>query len=319
MRTSLPALIIVAWYSLLPGQDIVRGPFRLVVEARPSARPSMHMQLIGPDSSTLFQIDRTCAEDAALPRCELFSNGTVMLVDAFAGVYELYGSNGRMMDRIALDGKVHPDHERVVMVNGNGTIVALLISDPDHQDCRLLILDGTGSRILDQRLSGSHASGLELSSNGRMAAVGTYTWRGSLLEQSVKFFQTNGVGLSSVEHEFTGGAWGAGDSLFLVYGRKSAAVVEILTGKILSTATLARNSVVLGCIWEERIPLVMSAPPPAFRAGKWIYPGLTLTEVLTSGAVRQVQTSSFNRASLRKTSDGVEVIIDGRGMKLHQR
>ena len=309
-------ILITAGFSLLSAQELSRGPYRLQTETRESNGRTFHMTLLAADGSVSCQIDRPVGVDASLPRCELFANGTTLLVDAFAGVYELYATNGRMMDRIPFDGRIRPDHERTVYLSGNGIVAGMLVSDPDHPSPRLLVIGDNGRVSLDQPVEGSIASALSLSPNGQVMAAGAYEWKGSVVSHIVTFLQTDGTVLSTAAQEFIGGTWSSNDSLFLAYGKHTASVIDVRQGQKAATTTVGGTNIVQDVLWDGGKPVVAWSPVPTLEAGAWIYTGLSVAEVGNPQSARQVSTGSFSRAVLQRNGNGLQAVIDGHSLNI---
>jgi len=305
-------ILIAAGFSLLSAQELSRGPYRLHTETQESNGKTFRMTLMAPDGSVSCQIDRPVGVDASLPRCELFANGTILLVDAFAGVYELYGTNGRMMDRIPFDETIRPDHERVVYVSGNGIVAGMLVSDPVRPHPRLVLLDDNGRIALHQSLEGSQASALSLSSDGQLVAAGSYEWNGSVVSHLVTFLQTDGTILSTAAQEFIGGAWSGNDSLFLAYGKHTASVIDVHQGQRVTVTAVGNANIVQDVLWDGGKPVVAWSPVPTLDAGTWIYTGLSVAEVGVPASARQVLTDSFSRALLQRKDGALQAVVDGR-------
>lgn len=316
MKPSSIIVLALLGSSVLTGQELSRGAFRLFLEPSQTGTPSLHLTLKSSDNSPLTTIDRPISEDASLPRCELFSNGTILLVDAFSGVYELYGTNGRMLDRIPFDGKVRPDQERVVHMSGNGTFTALLISDPVHPNARLILLDPHGHAVVNRPVAGSNASGLQLSSDGVMIAAGTYEWNGPSVEHRTIFLRSDGTLVSSLAQEFTVGIWGQHDSLFLVYGKRSASVVNVRSGAVISHSSFDKGNIVMDGIWNGDEAMVALSSTPTLQAGSWIYQSLSIVKVGVPASTRQVQTSPYRSVSLRQGDKRMEAVVDGKAIAL---
>ena len=309
-------ILITAGFALLSAQELSRGPYRLHTETQESNGRVFRMTLMAPDGSVSCQIDRPVAVDASLPRCELFANGTILLVDAFAGVYELYGTNGRMMDRIPFDGRIRPDHERVVYMSGNGTAAGMLVSDPVHPRPRILMLDDNGRVTLDQAIGGAQASALSISPDGRFLAAGSYEWKGPTVSHTVAFLQTDGTVLSTAAQEFIGGAWSANDSLFLAFGKHTAVVIDVRQGQRLAITSVGETNIVQDVLWDGMKPVVAWSPAPALAAGTWIYTGLSVAEVGVPESARQVSAGSFSRAVLQRKNGGLQAVVDGRSLNI---
>ena len=310
MRLSLCILAVFLGCSLLPAQELSRGSYNLRIEEPRDGESSLQMTLVGASGTVMYQLKREMPYDTPRPLVHLFADGSVMLVDAFAGVYERYGENGRMTDRIALNGRVSPNHERIGFLKGNDSMAVLFVSEPEKPESRLLIVDRLGSTIVNKPVSGSFASGMELSPDGTLIAVGTYNWNGPSLGHKTEFLNTQGAVISSLNHEFKGGAWGAGDSLFLVYGRNDAAIVDARTGIVRSAFDLGSNTVVHAALWDNGTPLVAVSPPPRFEMGAWIFSQLVVLNAADASTVYQSQSGSFKKLEFEKSDSGVFLRVD---------
>lgn len=296
--------------SALQAQELTRGSYNLTVNEMTGVESSVQLTLTGPLGTVLYQIKREMPYDTPLPQFHLFADGSVLLVDAFAGVYESYGENGRMTDRVPFDGRVRPNHERMSFLGGSDSLAILFVSEPEQSESRLLIIDERGSKRLDQPINGAFASGMKLSPGGTMIALGTYTWNGPSLNHRTEFLNTQGAVVSSLNHEFKGGAWGAGDTLFLVYGRKDAAIVDARTGNVRSVLDLGSNTVVHAVLWNNGTPLVAVSPPPRFEGGAWIFSRLAVLNAVDASTVYQSQSRPFRKLEFEKSDNGVFLRVD---------
>jgi len=316
MRSILPVTLLVLATSCLHAQELSRGAYRLKVEELRAEESSTQLTLTGSSGEMLYQIRRELPFDVPRPQVHLFSYGIVLVLDGFGGVVERYGDNGRMMERIVLDGEVRPNHERTVQKSGNDSLVALLISEPEKSTSRLLVLRSDGSKVLDLPMAGEFALSLELSTSGSMIAAGMYSWEGSSLTFQTSFVGIDGTAISNIDHEFVGGAWGLRDSLFLMYGRKDAAIVDPMTGRIQAEMELGPNTVVHGVLWDDAAPLIAASPMPRFESGEWIYSRLVVIDLADKSTVYQSESRPFRKLKFEKSHGGISLRIDGQTISL---
>jgi len=309
-------LLAIAASPFLRGQEQSRGHFRLTMERSQVGERRTQLTLTASPGSVLYQISRELPYDTPLPKIHLFADGTVLLVDVFAGAYERYAENGRMVERFAFNGRISPNHERIGFLSGNDSSAVLFISEPGQSESRLLFLDSHGTLKLDQAIQGSFASGLEISPVGNMIALGTYSWEGSSLTFRTEFLRTDGTIVSSVEREFKGGSWSPQESLFVIYGRKLATVFDVEKGEIVSTSDLGDNRVVHDVLWDGPVPLIVSSPPPRLESGAWIYSQLSVLNLADQKVTYRSTGQPFRRVKLEENAGEISVNIDGRLVRI---
>ena len=315
MRLLLYILTALFVFSALQSQELNRGSYNLRVEEMRGVESSIQLTLTGVSGTVLYQIKREMPYDTPRPLVHLFADGTVMLVDAFAGVFEGYGENGRMTDRIPLEEKIRPNHERIVFVTGNDSTAILLISEPGQSSSRIMLLDAGGMRKLDHPVGGTFASGLALSPNGTSIATGTYSWEGSSLSFKTEFLKTDGTPVLSISREFKGGSWSPDGILFAMYGRKEAIVIDVSKNEILATTDLGDSKVVHEVFWDNSVPLISCSPPPKFESGAWVYSRLAVLNLSEQKTIYQSDLS-FRSMKLEKNEAEISLKIDGRSIRI---
>ncbi len=309
--------ILIGFFVLsgLQAQDIVRGSHHLKVE---EIRSESALSLTLSDSSgrVVYQINRELAYDTPRPAVHLYGDGSVLLVDSFAGVYEYCSMTGQMVSRVPFNGEIRPNHERVTHFSGNDSMAAVLISEPGESESRILLVDRRGSIRLDRPFEGSFASGLLLSPDGGSIAAGAYSWSGSLLAFRTEFFGIDGASIASLDLEFKGGSWSSDGTLFVVYGRDRVSLVDVRKRGVISTSHLGENRIVHDVFWDGSTPFVASSPVPVRESDTWIYPRLAILNVADGRTVYQSEGLPFRSAKLEKTVRGVSATIDGQSIRI---
>ena len=315
MRLLLYILTALFVFSALQSQELNRGSYNLRVEEMRGVESSVQLTLTGVSGTVLYQISREMPYDTPRPLVHLFADGSVLLVDAFAGVYERYGENGRMTDRVPLNGRVSANHERIGFLKGNDSLAVLFVSEPERAESRLLIVDALGSTKVDEPVSGSFASGIELSPGGTLIALGTYTWNGPSLSHKTEFLKTDGTPVLSIGREFKGGSWSPAGILFAMYGRKEAIVIDVLKNEVLATTDLGDNKVVHEIFWDDSVPLIVCSPSPTFESGTWVYSRLAVLNLSERRPIYQSDLS-FRSVKLEKNVAQTSLRIDGRSIRI---
>lgn len=219
MKLLASIVVAICIFFNLQAQEIVRGSWTLRIE---EVRSESLLRLTLSDASgdVLYQIGRELGYDTPRPAVHLYANGTLLLVDGFAGVREYYNRAGVMESRISFKGTIAPDHERIFLVSGNDSLAAVLVSESGESESRILVMDWGGMTRVDRTMPGSFASGLLFSPGGETIAAGTYDWKGSALGFRTEFVRHDGTELFSSNKEFRGGSWAPDGALFVMYGRK---------------------------------------------------------------------------------------------------
>ena len=315
MRALFAILTFFCVFPALQAQNLSRGSYSLKVEELRS-ESALQLTLSDVAGRILYQVNRELAYDTPRPAVHLYADGSVLIVDSFAGVYEYYGTSGQMVRRVPFNEEIRANHERITFVSGNDSTAAVLTSEPGVSESRILVLDRAGTVRFDRPFEGTFASGLLLSPNGELIAGGTYRWIGASLAFNTEFLTIAGTSVTGLGHEFKGGSWSPDGTLFVVYGRERASLINVMKREIISTSLLGENRIVHDVFWDGSIPYVASSPVPKMRSGTWMYEGLVVLNLSDGRTAYQSAEVSFKSAKLESTVGGVSAKIDGQSIRI---
>lgn len=310
MLRSIVAIIVV-----FTGLSAQESPLKLRTERSHS---TFSVRVLNTDGRTVTRIEREQFFDAAPPAVHLFGNGSLLLMDGYAGVLEHYNAGGTMTSRILIRSSVRPDHERVIVWSATESQLALAVSEPNEEPVSVLLLDDQGTLVLRQSLAArTHASGIVLSPDGSLLAAGTYGWEGASLVHSIDFMQADGSVLSSASVEMKKGAFADDRSRFLAVGSSSVSIVDVPAGSVISAKQLERGSVIHDAVWDGDIAVIAASPRPAFQDRQWVFPALLLFSLSPDGESTASETipRSFRNVQLRREGGGIGIVLDGRVMQ----
>ncbi len=307
--------IIFFLLSSLHAQDAPYTLFRLKPDQ--SSRGTFSVQVVNKAGETMYRIEREQFPDAAPPSVHLFGNGSLLLMDGYAGVLEYYDGSGAMTHHLLLRNAVKPEHERVIAWSGAASAIAMAISEPNEGSVLILLLDDRGRLLTDKSLEGrAHASGIVLSSDGSLLAAGSYRWEGTSLFHSVDFLSSDGTILSSGRAEMKNGVFSPNRALFLAAGISSAAILEVSTGNEISAKQFGPGAVIHDAVWDGTDALIAASPKPAFEEREWVYPSLTLVTFSRDDMPEQETIQqSFRHARFQREGTAIVIDLDGRPLK----
>ena len=304
-------ILLVLLISYSAGKAQV-NPFQILVGSVQD-RDAVVFSIADTTGTVHYTVERNRPYDLPVPSVHVFENGRLLIVDGYAGVIELYDESGGITQRGMLHGSIRPDHERIVHMDATPHVAGFVVSESDGSSTSVYRIQSNGA-IRSTELTGeAHAAGIRLSSDGALAAAGTYSWNGPLLNHRVQFLEGERI-MSSGQHDFKGGLFGRGDSLFLVYGRNGAAIMDVRTGAIVSETAYEPGSVVNDLVWVEGTSYLAISQNSEYVNGRWYFSRLVVLEMTPGKAPVETRIPSagpFFEPSLEVSEGGIFIEIDG--------
>ncbi len=268
----------------------------------------------------IHTIERTIPFDVPFPASYVDeSTGLVLLTFAFDGFVEVYDNKGTKTWTQDFFKEMGPNYERTITATLGRSSIVFLASDVTLPNAKVHKFAINGAKEWESQLPYSNGYEIAMSADEKTIVAGSYFVLVDEVRQSAAIMSGNGVIEGNANILFRKASFSDDNKFIALTSEREIVVVSNVTKKEMSRAGKLTSGIITDMIWNRNTLIVQESEVKTTPEHTFYFADPTFvsySKELKEMAKKRIDNISFKSSTLIKTGNNVEMIYDGRSMKI---